>query len=140
MPGNTEWKKGQSGNPAGKPKGSKDWRVESKAMLATDGPKLLAKALELADSGDTDLMKFVLSHALVKPREITFVGGLGLAGLDYAQKMIKLDEHLDTQKIDIDVWKTMRDSYMRQFEIEILRLDNEDLKRQMAELKELLKV
>jgi hypothetical protein len=131
---------GNNANPSGRPVGTKDWRLTAKEMLSEKGPELLQRAIDLADRGDPDLLKFVLSHTLVKPRENRFVGGLDLAKLNYPQKMIRLDEHLNKEKIDLDTWKTMRDSYMRQFEIEILRTDNEDLKRQLAEIKELLKV
>ena len=46
------FKKGQSGNPAGKPKGAKDKRTELRELLKPHAEKLVKKAVDMALAGD----------------------------------------------------------------------------------------
>ncbi len=45
------FKKGQSGNPAGRPKGIKDRRVKYRELLEQHTPALVSKTVELALGG-----------------------------------------------------------------------------------------
>ena len=49
--------KGQTGNPAGKPKGAKDKRTELRALLDPHKEALAAKGVELALGGDTTALR-----------------------------------------------------------------------------------
>ncbi len=51
------YKKGQSGNPTGRPKGSKDKRTELRELLNPHAPALVNKLIELALSGDSSALK-----------------------------------------------------------------------------------
>ena len=60
---------GQSGNPAGRPKGIADSRHRLRAVLEPHADELLEQAITLAKSGDGQMLQFLLGRALpaVKP-------------------------------------------------------------------------
>lgn len=60
----TAFKPGRSGNPAGRPKGVKDRRVEWREALSKHGDDLVAKAVELALAGDTAALKLCIDRAI----------------------------------------------------------------------------
>jgi hypothetical protein len=57
------WKKGQSGNPAGRPKGSGDV-AKVRAAIAAQVPALLAKLMAQALEGDTSAARLLLERAI----------------------------------------------------------------------------
>lgn len=73
-PPGTPWPKGQSGNPAGKPKGTKNRATVIQQELTEkllESPKLqgrarniLNKGLEMAEEGDKQMIKFFLNKWL----------------------------------------------------------------------------
>lgn len=78
------FQEGQSGNPAGRPKGSKDKRTELRELLEPHAPALIEKAVSMALEGDTTAMKMCLDRILpamksvevkndTNPGEITIV-------------------------------------------------------------------
>lgn len=56
------FKKGESGNPAGKPRGAKDKRTELRQLLQPHANDLLQKAVSLALSGDPAALKMCLDR------------------------------------------------------------------------------
>lgn len=64
------FKPGQSGNPKGRQKGSKDKRTEYRDMLASHVPALILRAVALAMEGDTAALRLCLDKVIpnVKPR------------------------------------------------------------------------
>lgn len=56
------FKKGQSGNPAGKPKGATTKPRLSDYLSKDQVDNLVKKAYELAATGNTDMIKFILDH------------------------------------------------------------------------------
>lgn len=58
--------RGKSGNPSGKPIGSKDKRTELRALLAPHANALIAKAVDLALNGDSAALRLCLDR-LVAP-------------------------------------------------------------------------
>ena len=60
----TKFKPGRSGNPAGRPKGTKDRRTELRALIKPHAPDLIAKALELAKGGDVQALRLLLERAV----------------------------------------------------------------------------
>ncbi len=74
------FKPGESGNPDGRPKGSKDKRTELRNLLEPHAEDLINKAVELAKGGDTTALKMCLDR-LVSPirakDEKIIIEGLG---------------------------------------------------------------
>ncbi len=66
----TKFKPGRSGNPAGRPKGTKDRRTELRALIKPHAPDLIAKALALANEGDVAALKLLLERAVPPYRPI----------------------------------------------------------------------
>lgn len=60
------FKKGQSGNPTGKPKGAKDKRTELRALFEPHRAKLIKKAVAMALAGDTTALRICIDR-LVAP-------------------------------------------------------------------------
>ena len=56
------FEKGKSGNPAGRPKGIQDKRVEMRALLEPYAPSLIEKAVQLALEGDTTALKLCVEQ------------------------------------------------------------------------------
>ncbi|HEX5218805.1 MAG TPA: DUF5681 domain-containing protein [Verrucomicrobiae bacterium] len=64
------FKKGTSGNPSGRPRGTTDRRSELREQLAAEGPKLLRKLVALAKGGDVDALKFLVSRLVPPVKEL----------------------------------------------------------------------
>lgn len=57
-----QFKPGESGNKAGRPRGAKDRRTELRALLQPHAKKLIKKAVDLALSGDTAALKLCIDR------------------------------------------------------------------------------
>src|ERR687883_568568 len=68
------WPKGQSGNPAGRPKGSKNKATLLAEQLESEGEPLLARLLDRAMDGDSVALRFCLARLLppAKHRPVCF--------------------------------------------------------------------
>lgn len=64
----TKFKPGQSGNPAGRPKGSRNKSTLLTAQLQDALPDLLDKTRELAMAGDTTALKLLLDRLAPIPK------------------------------------------------------------------------
>lgn len=62
------FKKGQSGNPAGKPKGARDKRTELRSLLEPHRTALVMKAVAMALAGDTTAMRICLDRLIAPVR------------------------------------------------------------------------
>jgi hypothetical protein len=71
------FKKGQSGNPAGKPKGALSRRTLLAKQLETEMPALIAKVVELAKKGDTQALKICIDRGLPAKKVIDELVDLG---------------------------------------------------------------
>ena len=64
------FKPGQSGNPAGRPKGSPDKRSELRALLDPHAPELVKKAVEKALEGDMAALRLCLDRCIPAYRSV----------------------------------------------------------------------
>jgi hypothetical protein len=58
------FKTGQSGNPAGKPKGTKDKRTELRELLKPHAPELVAKVVQMAKDGDAAALRICIDRLI----------------------------------------------------------------------------
>lgn len=58
------FEKGQSGNPAGRPRGVQDARTEWRGELEKHGTELVAKAVKMALDGDSQALKLCIDRAI----------------------------------------------------------------------------
>ena len=60
----TSYIKGKSGNPRGRPRGSKDKRTQLRELLQPHAADLVKKAVELAIAGDTTALRMCLDRII----------------------------------------------------------------------------
>jgi hypothetical protein len=65
-----QFKKGQSGNPSGKPKGARDKRTELRALFKPDAPTLVKKAIAMALEGDMTALRLCIDRIVPPLRAI----------------------------------------------------------------------
>lgn len=74
----TRFKPGQSGNPAGRPKGSKNKSTQIRKLLEEkltnklqkDALAILDKAIEMAKNGDRSMIKLLIEKMLPTPKAV----------------------------------------------------------------------
>lgn len=59
-----QFKKGQSGNPAGKPKGARDKRTALRDLLQPHAAELVEKVVALAKAGDTTALRMCIDRLM----------------------------------------------------------------------------
>lgn len=67
-----KFKPGQSGNPDGRPKGSKDKRTELRELLKPHADDLVKKAVDMALAGDTTALRICIDRIIpsIKARDM----------------------------------------------------------------------
>ena len=65
------FRKGESGNPGGRPKGIVDSRHRLRTALEPHADALLAQAVEMAKAGDVAVLTFLLGRAMPAPKPET---------------------------------------------------------------------
>ena len=86
----TRFKKGQVANPKGRPKGSKSVstelrkKIEGEAMthLASAMPELISQAIEMAQSGNEAMLRFVIERFIPKAALQDDKSGKGFGGIN----------------------------------------------------------
>jgi hypothetical protein len=84
----TRWRKGQSGNPAGKPKGARHKAtMAAQVLLNGEAEALTRKCIELAKQGDTTALRLCMERIApaVKSRTVS----LPLPAIDTATDILK---------------------------------------------------
>lgn len=72
-----KFKKGQSGNPAGKPRGAKDKRTALRALFEPHAELLVSKVVELALAGDTTALRICIDRIVPPLRSQELPAALG---------------------------------------------------------------
>lgn len=85
------FKPGESGNPDGRPKGSKDKRTAIRELLQPHAEDLIKKAVELAKAGDTTALRLCLDRLIAPIKGIempVFIEDLKGTLTEQGQKII----------------------------------------------------
>jgi hypothetical protein len=77
-----QFTKGQSGNPAGKPPGSKDKRTELRGLLLPHSAKLIAKAVDMGLKGDQQMIRLCIDRLLPPLKPISEPISIETSGTD----------------------------------------------------------
>jgi len=80
------FRKGQSGNPAGKPRGARDKRTALRTMLEPHRDALVTKAVELALAGDTTALRICIDRLMPALRPVDTTVDLQLTGTTLSEK------------------------------------------------------
>ncbi|MGB8806773.1 MAG: DUF5681 domain-containing protein [Candidatus Rickettsiella isopodorum] len=129
-----KYKPGQSGNPHGKPKGTLNNKTRWLQLLESHADELVEKAIELAESGDTNILRFCLERIIPKvkdkpislslPEELDKTGALFKVGSTVLRDMANQKITPAEAKSLLDVLGAYRDTGL---------LDN--LKEEISEIK-----
>ena len=65
------FRKGESGNKSGRPKGIRDRRHDLRDMLQAHAPELIGKAVEMAKAGDASALRLCLDRIVPALRPVT---------------------------------------------------------------------
>ncbi len=82
----SRFKRGQSGNPSGRPKGSKDKRTALRALLEPHAEKLVEKAVALALEGDSTALRLCIDRIIPAYRSVDIPVSISLDGGTLTQK------------------------------------------------------
>jgi len=126
------FKPGQSGNPKGRPIGSKDKRSEFRGLLQSNADKLVKKAVEMALNGDSTAMRLCLER-IVPPykarAENTSIGPLNGSLTAQGQAII---EKMGNGDISPDETAAMLQALAAQAKI----TEIDDLEKRISKLEE----
>lgn len=127
--------KGQSGNPAGRPKGAKNKREKILEMLSLRQESLFERALSMAESGDPKIMSIMLERILPpKPRDSQlpeYIEKISGSPTEQADKVLDL---IYDKEITPSAGNTLLDAI--QTRTSVAQVD--DLVKRVAKLEELL--
>ncbi len=75
---------GQSGNPAGKKKGTTDWRSKLRAQIEKAAPEMIEKLITAAKGGDVRAIKLLLDKILPDAKPQSLPVNLAVSATDEA--------------------------------------------------------
>ncbi|WP_218814609.1 DUF5681 domain-containing protein [Rickettsiella endosymbiont of Dermanyssus gallinae] len=115
-----KYQPGQSGNPKGKPKGALNKKTRWLQLLESHADKLVEQAIELAQSGDANTLRFCLERLIPKakdrpvnlmlPKELARPGALLEAGNAILRDVAKQEITPDQAKSLMSVLTAYRDT------------------------------
>ena len=93
------FKKGQSGNPAGKPKGARDKRTALRALLEPHSEALVQKAVDMALEGDTTALRMCLERIIPALRSQDMPVNLGALEGSLSEQAQQINKSMAVGKI-----------------------------------------
>ncbi len=123
---------GESGNPTGRPRGSKDKRTALRCLLEPHAPALVAKVVELALAGDTTALRIALDRIIPPAKAKDDPIRLPLAGDSLAAKGAAVITALGAGEIPPDVANTILQGIAAQARI----IEFDELAKRVEELEQ----
>jgi hypothetical protein len=123
------FKPGQSGNPSGRPRGVKDRRAFFRDMVQSNQAQLVQTAVDLALSGNEQMLKLLLDR-LLPPRPREEPVSISLIGDNLVEKARSVMQALSDGKITVSEAEVL----MRTICLEAKIYENEEIKKQVDEL------
>ncbi|MFM2322148.1 MAG: hypothetical protein RLZZ225_301 [Pseudomonadota bacterium] len=134
-----KYKPGQSGNPQGKPKGTLNNKTRWLQLLESHADELVKKAIELAESGDTNILRFCLERIIPKakdnPISLNLPKELGKSGALLEAGNTILSDMAD-QKITPEQAKTLMEVLTGYMNTSLLDKFREEINEIKAQLKQ----
>lgn len=130
-----QFTKGTSGNPAGKPPGSKDKRTELRELLRPHAGALIERTVALALAGDTTALKLCLDRLCpaLKPQSEPIT--LNASGNDVTTLAAEVFRAATTGEVALDEAAVLTSMLLNRAKIN----DIDELRREVIQLKESLK-
>ena len=95
------FKEGQSGNPAGRPRGIKDKRILFAEMLDSHKDALFNKAVEMALGGNESMLRLLLDRLLpAKPKDDAIE--LNITGSSFKERTSQITELMNQGEITLE--------------------------------------
>ena len=88
----TRYKRGESGNPRGRPKGAKDKRARYRELLEPHAQELIEKSVSMALDGDVAMLRLCMDRLIPTLRatdEYIHLSGLGGTRTEQSQVLLK---------------------------------------------------
>ncbi|CAL7960519.1 DUF5681 domain-containing protein [Gammaproteobacteria bacterium] len=128
------FKEGQSGNPAGRPRGIKDRRVLFAEIIDSRKNALIDKATEMALAGNEAMLKLFLERLLpAKPKDDSIE--LNVTGSNFKEKTNQITELMNQGEITLEQANTAINCIEKTQEIEYKEKEFDTLVNDIADIK-----
>lgn len=97
-----KFKKGVSGNPSGRNKGSLDWRGKLRQELEMDAPEIMRKLIAQAKGGDIQAAKIVIDKVYPNIKSESIPVSIQIKGDTITQKAETIIDHAASGELSID--------------------------------------
>jgi hypothetical protein len=85
-----KFKSGESGNPAGRPKGAISKRLQLSRLLEPHAEELITKVVELAKGGEINALRFCIERLVPKPKDEPIEFELPEGDLKHTETLLQL--------------------------------------------------
>ena len=133
-----KFKKGQSGNPAGKKIGTQNKRTQLAKMLDPHAEGLINKTVELALSGDTQALKLCIERLIPKANNHSIQFDIGLENLECNDNLSSVGRRIITSIAEGHLSPEDGQKLFNMLDNQRRLIEHVDLVKKLEELKEYL--
>ena len=126
---------GQSGNPAGRPKGSKNKSTAVKELMDDAAPEIVQRAIDMSREGSVEMTKELVRRAIQSAPDVFNDVRLNLRGKTLVEQIEVVVEGLDEGEISFNV----AERWIHIFSIKAKIIESTELAPRIKELEEKLK-
>lgn len=112
------FKKGESGNPKGRPRGIIDRRIKMKNLIYSKSKELAQKALEMALNGNEVMLKMILAPILnrLSVADLMSLNVSLTKNTSFKDRCYALDKALEEGNISVSAYKILMEATFRKFD------------------------